>query len=234
MKIGIFGDSFASVKYVENTTPTWVDILSTKYDVTNHALPGSNLYYSIKLIKDNHLKYDKIILVVTEPGRIKISKWLLSKNDDGEQFVYGIKDHKITNKNNFNTSKKLAYEAAYQYFLYLKDFDYDNYIHSLMLDDVKSCIAKNNFIIIPAFNNSLHNGNHSSMCQIFEKENTHWNIDNETINRNYYDFRNCHMTAENNEIFATKAEEWIAGKPVHINLDDFVTTTNKDFYLKQK
>ena len=30
---------------------------------------------------------------------MKISKWLLSKNDDGEQFVFGIEDHKITNKN---------------------------------------------------------------------------------------------------------------------------------------
>jgi hypothetical protein len=45
MKIGVFGDSFACLKL--NSTPTWVNILSEKYDIVNHAVTGSNLYYSI-------------------------------------------------------------------------------------------------------------------------------------------------------------------------------------------
>lgn len=39
-------------------------------------------------------------------------------------------------------------------------------------------------------------------------------------------------TAENNAIFASKVDEWISGSPVYINVDDFVTPTNKEFYLK--
>jgi hypothetical protein len=69
------------------------------------------------------------------------------------------------------------------------------------------------------------------MLYIYAKENTAWNLAGETVIEEYNDIRNCHMTTENNVIFADKADKWINGEPVHINLDDFVTTTNKDFYL---
>jgi hypothetical protein len=229
MRIGIFGDSFANLKFEENTTPTWVDILSTKYSITNHALPGSNLYYSIDLIQKYHLEFDKIILVVTEPGRLKLSKWLSLEEQD--QFVVGMSDSKVANLDNFKDNKKLAYEAAAQYFLYLQDNVYDNYIHELMLKDIVR--SKEDIIFVPAFKNSWH-GSNFSMHQIYLKENEYWNIDDDTIRNEYTDIRNCHMTAENNELFAIEAEKWLDGKPVHINLDDSVTTTNKDFYLKQK
>ena len=230
MKIGIFGDSFASLKFEENPTPTWVDILSTKYNITNHALPGSNLYYSIKLIQETHLEYDEIILVVTEPGRIKTAKWL--PLEGSEQFVVGLLDSNINNTtiDKFTENKKLAYEAARQYFVYLQDSEFDNFIQELMLENILK--SKHNIIMIPAFLSSWHNNSCNSMHQIFLKENKGWGINEEDRIEN--DIRNCHMTAENNEIFAKKAEKWLNGKTVHINLDDFVTTTNKDFYLKQK
>jgi hypothetical protein len=225
MKIGVFGDSFAILKL--NPTPTWVDILSKKYDITNHAVTGSNLYYSVEEIKKHYHLYDKIILVVTEQGRLKISN--LIPLGRSQQFVNGPLDQKYLHRTELSKYEKLVWEAANQYFTCLQDDDYDRYIHNLMLDNITK--IRPDIILIPAFQNSWYNINSNFVQDIYYKENTAWDFDSTTVITQYRDNRNCHMTAENNEIFATKAEQWINGKPVHINLDDFVTTTNKDFYL---
>ena len=116
IKIGIFGDSFASLKFEENTTPTWVDILSEKYDITNHAISGSTLYYSIEEIKKHHTHYDKIILVVTRPGRLQVAKWMPLVKED--QFIQPV-IVKFLNEYNLDKYQKLAWEAANQYYSYL-------------------------------------------------------------------------------------------------------------------
>ena len=225
MKIGIFGDSFAKSKL--NVTPTWVDILSEKYDITNHAYSGSNLYYSINEIKKHHEKYDKIILVVTEPGRLKIASWVPLGLT--QQFVNGPLDQKYTHRKSLSKYEQMVWEASNHYFTCLQDDEYDMYIHNLMLDEIKR--IRPDIILIPAFQNSWYNIQGGSMLYICHKENTAWNLDLTTVVIQYQDNRNSHITAENNAIFATKAEKWINGEPVHINLDDFVTTTDKDFYL---
>lgn len=229
MKIGIFGDSFASLKL--NPTPTWVDILSKKYDITNHSVSGSNLYYSVEQIKKFHLEYDKIVLVVTEPGRLQISDWI-PVDSKSNQFVTGRFDSKYLNNLTSNPYEIHTWSAANQYFTYLQNNNYDVYIHNLMVKELKE--IRPDIILIPAFLNSWANVKGASMHHIFLKENTEWNIGWIDTIEKYDDLRNCHMTAENNAIFAEKAEQWINGEPVHINLDDFVTTTNKDFYLKPK
>jgi len=225
MKIGVFGDSFAILKL--NPTPTWIDILSEKYDITNHAVTGSNLYYSINEIKKHHDQYDKIILVVTEPGRLQVSNSI--PLDRSKQFINGTLDRKYSHNKELSKYEKLVWEAANQYFNCLQDDNYDRYIHNLMLVEIKK--IRPDIILIPAFFDSWYNVSGVPMLYIYYKENTTWNFDSVTVITQYHDRRNCHMTAKNNEIFAAKAEQWINGDPVHINLDDFVTTTDKDFYL---
>ena len=229
MKVGIFGDSFASPNKL-NSTLTWVDILSTKYDLTNHAVSASNLYYSVDLIKKNHLEYDKIILVVTQPGRLKISNWI-PVDKLANKFIIGLNDPNYVNVD-LTTIESSYIEAGNQYFTYLQDSIYDKYIHDLMVNDIRR--FRSDIILIPGFIDSIENIKYSCMKNIFLKENAGWKISQTTISQKLIDLRNCHMTAENNEIFAINAEKWLFGEPVHINLDDFVTTTDKDFYLKQK
>ena len=67
MKIGIYGDSFADPTQM-NPTPTWSSILSEKYKVDNYAVSGSNLYYSASLILKTFQRYEKVILVATQPA----------------------------------------------------------------------------------------------------------------------------------------------------------------------
>jgi hypothetical protein len=227
MKIGVFGDSFAVMKY--NTTPSWVDILAGKYNVTNHSIIGSNLYYSVEEIKKHHLNYDKIIFVVTEPGRMKVADWI--PLDSNRQFVTGKLDKQYIHREELNQYEELVYEAASQYVTCFHDDVYEKYIHNLMLDDIKKVRA--DMILIPAFMNSWYNINYSPMIHIYAKENTAWNLAGKTVIEEYNDIRNCHMIAENNVIFAEKAEHWLNGNHVNINLNDFVTTTDKDFYLKK-
>ena len=225
MKIGVFGDSFAILKL--NLTPTWIEILSEKYNINNHALSGSNLYYSIEEIKKHHEEYDKIILVVTEPGRLRVSN--LIPLGLSQQFINGPLDQKYSQRKELSKYEKLVWEAANRYFACLQDDEYDRYIHNLMLDEIKK--IRPDIILIPAFINSWCNVNGSPMLSIYQKENTAWNFDLTTVVTQYKDNRNCHMIAENNAIFAYNADKWIHGEPVHIRLDDFVTTTNKELYL---
>jgi len=227
MKIGVFGDSFAGSNKL-NPSLTWVEILSTKYDIVNHSIAGSNLYYSVVEIKKFYELYEKIILVVTQPGRLQVAEEMPIVGED--RFIQPML-FKFSDKFNLNPFQKLAWKAAKQYYSYLQDTTYDNYVHNLMLKDIKENIP--NIILVPAFLDSWTNAD-SAMVQITLKENASWNLKWGYIIKNLKDIRNCHMTAESHEVFAMNVEKWLNGEPVYINLDDFVITTNKDFYLKQR
>jgi len=227
MKIGIFGDSFASPNKL-NPSLTWVEILNEKYDIVNHAITGSNLYYSVTEIKKYHKSYDKIILIVTQPSRLHAPESFPLVGED--RFIQPWTTD-VPVKIDSPPLKKLIWQAGKQYYSYLQDTTYDEYIHSLMLKDIKETVP--NIILVPGFLNSWTNVD-SAIVQITLKENMSWNLDWGYIVDNLKDIRNCHMTAKNHTIFAEHIERWLNGEHVHINLDDFVTTTNKDFYLKQR
>ena len=229
MKIGIFGDSFADPTQM-NPTPTWSSILSEKHEVDNYAIMGSNLYYSASLILKTFQRYNKVILVVTQPGRLMIPEYY-TVPEQRKRFIAGIgtiPDLESDIKPNESYLNKF-YQAARQYLTLLQDLNYEKYIHSLMLKDLSSKIS--NLILIPAFKDSGAPESINSMFDIYLKECKAWGETMQSA-RLYKDIRNCHMTAENNAIFADKVEEWINGAPVYINVDDFVAPANKEFYLK--
>lgn len=62
MKIGIFGDSFAT-DYDGDSA--WVNLLKADYDVTTHAWGGTGIDWSYYQFLEHHTKYDKIIFVVS-------------------------------------------------------------------------------------------------------------------------------------------------------------------------
>ena len=225
MKIGIFGDSFADPTQM-NPTPTWSSILSEKHEVDNYAIMGSNLYYSISLILKNYWKYDKVVLVVTQPGRIMIPE-NYPVSQQKKRFIPGIATISHL-KDNIKPGEEYLdkfYQAAHQYISLLQDLRYEIYVHNLMATDITSRIP--NIIAIPAFVSSGIHIQKNAMMDIYTKECLAWN----SFPYSPQDRRNCHMTAENNVIFASKVEEWINGSPVYINVDDFVTPANKEFYL---
>jgi len=245
MKIAVYGDSFAA-KHKKNPTPNWIDHLKNKYGtVDNYACVGSSLFYSIQEFKRTHEKYDKILFVVTGPGRILVNNPELSPNESNHSSLSQC-DGDIRHLNmliekgiidSSSAKRKLKiYEAIRDYFYYVKNNEFDNYVHKLMFDDITR--TRSDAIVIPAllmsdpYISSPENDN--SVSRINAKETAAWGI-TDLVARNHRDFidiRNSHMTIENNEIFANKAQEWINGKPVIIDLNDFVTPMNKEFYLR--
>jgi hypothetical protein len=233
MRIGIFGDSFASDNKM-NPTDSWVDILRNNHEVENHAMPGTNLYFSVLKLKENYKKYEKIIFVVTQPSRIKISDnvpcYDPSKRHIGHaptigRLIKAANEHEI-----YDGPLIDAYNAALNYYKYIQDTTYDEYIHTLMLDDILKICP--NIILIPAFTDSIPNSQISSLIEIRTNENKAWGFEY-FIPPGFIDERNCHLTAENNSILAEKAEEWLRGKTVDTNINDFATPTNKEFYIRK-
>ena len=221
MKIGIFGDSFAHSR-MDNPTPGWPDILAKKYNVENSSQPGSSLYYSVDLFLRKQTMFDKIIFIATDVGRLTLSTLNMRK-----KFIpnhHNAVALKEVFKNDTIFLKTL--DAAIGYFEYIQNVNYDKLVHNLMLEEVKR--VRPDAIVLEAFGSP----NFDSIFQIQLKEEIAWNYS--PIVSSFNDRRNCHMTVENNAIFAEKVEEWLHGAPVKINLDDFVTPMNKEFYLKNE
>lgn len=237
MKIGVFGDSFASLKFEQNTTPSWVDILSEKYDVTNFALPSSNLYYSTNKFIDNSRSFDKIIFVVTVPGRLHFPDWVTVDNRFKFAAGHAIAEWqlKLNNSTNQLTDTEIkAFKAVIEYYTYLDDVKFNNFIQQLMVNKIID--SRPDAIVLPVSKSSygepklMHS---ASLADIFDKENQAWGITATDLLNNCRDFRNCHMTAENNLVLANKVEQWLGGEPVEIKLDEFVTPMNKEFYIRK-
>lgn len=230
MKIGIFGDSFATdVK--QNSTDSWIEVLGSQFDVTCYGVPGSNLFYSVSKFKEHAAKYDKNIFIVTQAGRIKISDEVPAWNEH-KRHLGGINSIKflleeVKDKENFQLLRN-AYKAAEDYYRYIRDDKFDTYVHELMLQDI---MKDTNTIFIPAFGNSIPGYNGTALIDIYFKENLGWGKSGYIFQ--VEDTRNCHMTEENNLILGRKLINAInSNSKLTLSLDDFVTSPNKEFYIK--
>lgn len=70
MKIGIYGDSFAT-SHIEHNPNSWYRILATRLnaELTNYAYGGTSVYWTYNNFLENHDKHDLNIVLVTEPNR---------------------------------------------------------------------------------------------------------------------------------------------------------------------
>jgi hypothetical protein len=233
MKIGIFGDSFAS-RDKSNPTDSWIDVLEKEFEVEVHSKSSSNLFFSVTKFKEHYQKYDKNIFIVTSPGRIKLSD-RVPVNNDQQRYVATVAslDWRIhLAKSHENSSNLLrAYQAVKDYYSYIQDDEFDYYIHSLMLNDIKK--ISNNIIMIPAFKNSYPEKNiNMSLYDIYIKENKKFNFSQ--FSTNLKDTRNCHMTYENNLILGNKIMNCLKTETnLELSIDDFEFPDNADFYIKK-
>lgn len=247
MKIGIFGDSWAHVPELKFLQPwqefmasakSWPEYLSSSFDVTNHAISGSSLYYSLQQYKKARHDYDKKIFLVTYPGRLTISdRWkeYIVLNDNHLNGINTAEEKLNFYKNWDHPNKNIAmkiFKAAVDYFLYIADDTYDDYIHRLMLKDLEN-IADKDTLVIPVTKQT----NSSDFCleQVYYLENKCWNHD--VTNSDHIaliDARRCHMTNENNYVLYEKIKKWIETNEFNLSLDDFIRPTleNKRSYIR--
>lgn len=212
MKIAIFGDSFARHMCDENKTLAWWQILANEFDVTNYGEPGSCFYYSIELFQKHHRSYDKVIFCMASAGRIMIP--------DDQIFKYRGQDVQSMTamtavtylEQNTVPEKRPFFKAALDYFKYIQHNGYDDYTHRLMKKDVR-CQRPDGLFI-----DSL-----DELGAVWSMENAHYGIDCNTVNSEFRDIRHCHMTPQNNLIFANMTKEWLLGNTFTFSLDKFVT-----------
>jgi hypothetical protein len=224
MKIGIYGDSFGAgyafnisangKKLLEYIGLDWTEILATKYAVTNYSTFSSSLVYSVDMIEKTHIEFDKIILLVTHPGRITMGN--PSKLQPTTHFI-NYDYSKLWADRAFKEGWLKELNSVLDYYFYIYNDDHANVTHRSLVNYVK--YIRPDTVLIPNFSNSVDGTLGNTLIDIFEMENKEWNIEYPIFD---YDMRKCHMTKENNEIFATCIDYWLQGNPVCINLDNFV------------
>ena len=209
MKIAIFGCSYADpysnggIPNFNNNGRPWMKILTEDFNqnITTYGLSGSSVYYSYLKFKENYKKYDKIVFLGTYPDR-KYCPNLLSKPHIGF----------------YNTHNKYAklgfYEPIKTYYTYFHNLKEAGDMKELMIEDIKKIGG----------NTTLYIDTPLTLDRLtFMEEMTRIN---KYINKeNLLDHRWCHMSNENNFIFASQINDWINGKPFTFDINAFKKPT---------
>lgn len=233
MKIGIFGDSFADdynlwPSHFEGVGPSWIDyIRDQNIAVDNYASGGSGLYYSYEKFISSFQKYDRIIFLVSTPGRITITK-------DGE-YGHWFNLRQVENELAacFEYEKKVRLNAIYNYFKYVKNDKFDNLVQDLLIERILK--THNKILMIPSFEWSRIKGSIPFMT-IPEFEASFWNLP-EAIpsGQDLVDARKCHMCEENNLIVGEEMVNWIKTDKFNLDPKKFKTPTRKfEHYFRLK
>jgi len=246
MKIAIFGDSYAhdfKLKEFEkyNSAVSWVDILSEKYDIANFAISGSGVYFSFTEFKKYHSEYDKIIFLVSVPGRVLLPEHMKLMLDNMPDMLRTVSQQhnsissaefllkELEQKNGSSMDKKRL-SAIKDYFLLVMNPEEQSVYSYLMAKEVQS--IRPDALVQPVIGSPG-----KDLWSIAKMEIEHWGETQETINqKNLFEIRKNHLTKENNIILANKMEQWILhGTPLNLSLQEFVKPTEplKNYFIKR-
>ena len=239
MKIAVYGDSFGDdtgqwPHRYNDVGPGWTQLLGMTGNnvVSNHSEGGASLFYSFNQFKDTHAEHDRIIFMITSPDRITL------EIDDFSYRARSFKHHPSYDqvvkwkeqlvKINPRSRGIAQLSALEQYFLLVKNDEYDTDCQRLMLDAIKK--IRPDTIIIPCFHTSIPNLTHDALCAVGHMEVEYLCNDkyirlHNQLHSTRVDARKCHMSEENNFIFYRKMIKFLSGEPVHIDINDFVKPT---------
>jgi len=225
MKIGIFGDSFGE-EHKKNHTKSWWEYVSYNYQIENFSLGGSDIYYSVSKIKKLHEKFDKMIWFVTNPSRIKLNNRAVFESEI-QQFIVSslhadsyLDIYRSRNDKNLHLLEEMLLSAK-SYFKHIVDTEKDDYIASLMIDDIKR-LRGDDILTIPCFP-ELNLGT-MSLVEVYLMENTVFMVDGKEEHSVLTDDkRNNHLTKENAEILGNKILNWIRTGTFSMTKSDFLT-----------
>jgi hypothetical protein len=219
MKIAIFGCSFACM----NSNPfssqgfnshgrPWMKILLDDFghDITSYGESGSSVYFSYRKFKDNYKNFDKIIFLATHPDR---KSFVNMDNLKHFNIGYGMKK--------YSWVSQFEFELVRNYYMHIDNMQENTDMRELMIEEVKKISGDALlYIDIPTTVSQLE--------QMEELKRLNYdNID---------DRRWCHMSNENNYIFATQINDWLKGLPFEFNLNKFIKPSIEELssYYKQK
>ena len=233
MKIGIFGDSFADdynlwPSHFEGVGPSWIEYIRDQdIEVDNFSFGGSGLYYSYEKFISNFQKYDKIIFLVTTPGRIS-----LEHNEEYGHW-YSLTQVQKELKTCFEYNKNVRLNAVYSYFKYIKNNNFDNLVQDMLIERISK--THNSMLMIPSFDHSRIQ-ELMPFVKISEFEASFWNLtDVLPNNENLHDARKCHMCEENNLMVGEEIFNWIKTDKFNLDPKKFKTPTREfEHYFRKQ
>lgn len=230
MKIGIFGDSFATKSkawHRKENYLSWVEHLSSNYKVINHAVSGSSFFYSYLQFIHHNEKYDRIVFLVTNIGRVYLphAQLEIHQHVPGYQHLLNYEDRCLTDDH------RILHQSLMNYFIYVQDLYEEQVKQRLLIEEVRR--IRPDVLLIPCFDpiNGCsmpeYKGATPSDIAMIDLKTKSWAEIKGT------DFRHCHMNMENNKIFADKIDNWLTqGGDFKLNIKDFVKSEKPyEFYF---
>ena len=182
MKIGVYGDSFASpvLSGYRGGEFLWCNTLAKKLNasLTNRAKTGSSIFYSYQLFLKTRNQFDLCIFVVSSPHRYIKSLQLSSGRTCNISSIGQLEFHRKTLK--LNAKDTQLFDWLEGWFL-SSDIDYNECMTHLMVNDIIT--KKSNTIVYPGFSESLADKNIISFKQMHNIQLTRMGKD--TSNQDY-------------------------------------------------
>lgn len=224
MKVGIFGDSFASertlwneyknYKYLQDFGSSWVAnfrFINPNWKIENYSQPGTCLYYSYYHYLENKHKFDKIIFVYTNHGRFS------KKTDRQWLSVPSAASAQAKMKGTEILSEKLFYKAAQQFIVHVQDDEKERTLWKLMHDDIKK---DDKIFSVYAFPDPYKTKNNLRVIQRLEGETAKLkDINFLSPFSKLVDMRYNHITGTNNQILAKEITTQILDNQKEFTLD---------------
>lgn len=224
MKVGIFGDSFASertlwneyknYKYLQDFGMSWVAhcrLRNPNWKIKNFSQPGTCLYFSYYHYLQNKHKFDKIIFVYTTHGRFS------KKTDRQWLSVPSAASAAAKMKGTDILSEKLFYKAAQQFIIHVQDDEKERILWKLMHDDIKK---DDKVFSVYAFPDPYETKHNLRALQRLEGEFA--NIKSDSWSSPFskvVDMRYNHITGINNRILAQEITKQIQDNKKEFTLD---------------
>jgi hypothetical protein len=154
MKILIAGDSYAQCD-MNYSVNSWCYTLKSicNHDITNIAWGGTSLAWTYKRIleaknsNDWHT-YDKIIVVITDPGRGYTRRQLTESIPKTEELLTYYNFVLKVLKNNENNPYYNEFLAVKTYMEYIKDSDIEIVLHRGLIEEIKKIVPEDKLILI--------------------------------------------------------------------------------------
>jgi hypothetical protein len=226
MKIGIFGDSYASEQF--DSAIAWSHLLRTQYhyNIHNYAWSATCLFWSYQRLIKNIDNFDTIVFVATQSGRLY---WPDAgpASDSLHQIsgVYTIQ-HVIKNNPSMDLNRLAIFRAAEQYHLNLRNDQFDIFVHNQIIKEIIRLCKKREkkLIMIPAFDVTIA-GSSAFQCSLYDVSLKELTTQFGPQHQGYVwekHTRANHMSAENNIVFAGIVDRLLRDEVFSISLDNFV------------
>lgn len=212
MNIAIFGCSFACMQSNHGMKSNfnskgrpWMQILNEdfNYNITNYGYSGSSMYYSYSKFKENYKNFDRIIFLGTYPDR----KYSPNFKNFPHILIAFASPEKMPSH-----ATKDEHELIRDYYTYIHNVEEADNMKELMVNDIKNlCGDKALYIDVP-----------TTIANVTKMERLSGFIEQPADNRW------CHISNENNYIFASQINNWLIGNPFIFDLASFKKPTAEE------